>query len=195
MLAINTGLYSVGLFGFSLQVGLERDQGLLRRIRCSPTPIGWMLGSEMLVQFITFILQSTLVLLIVFVGFGVSTEGEQLGLLIPLVLLSGAMSLAIGLFLVAVVQSFRILTALSRFLLLALLFVQGIFVKLSVWPHALRLLAQWSPADVSLRLFYATMPNTHWGVTQWHLIVAAVLYVIVLTGLGGLLFRNANAMR
>ncbi len=135
------------------------------------------------------------VLIITFIAFHVPVRDEKAGVFIPIALASDAMGLAIGLFLVGIVRSFKTLTALARFMLLALLLVQGIFVKLAVWPHPLRIVARWSPADVSLRLLYATLSRNRWTTTQWHLLMAEAIYIAVLGGLGGVLFRNVSPSR
>ncbi|MCY0897315.1 MAG: ABC transporter permease [Firmicutes bacterium] len=191
MVALNTGLYTLGIFGLALQLGYERHQGFLRRMRCTPTPLGWVLVSEMLGQYLTLFMQSALVILMAVVGFQVPLSDMNLPVLAAVIAMAGTMSFGIGIMLAGLMPDFRTLTAFARFLLLALLFVQGIFVKLSRWPQALRTMARWSPADVSLRLLTLTTESPfRWGSHEWHLVMALIGYLVVFVGIGFTLFRD-----
>lgn len=186
-LALNTGIYALGLFGYAMQLGQNREKGIFRRLRCTPTYPGWFLASEGIVQLGSVLIQAVLVIGVVALGFRASFEGIQIGWAALSIVLSGFVSLTIGQALVAFVLDLRSLTALSRFLLFTLLFVQGIFLKVTAWPKILQHVARWTPVDLTLRLLDHAILFDTWTRTQDHELLALAAYAVIL-GMAGLVF-------
>jgi hypothetical protein len=181
-IALNTGVFSQGLFGYAVELAHDRDLGVYRRLRCSPIDSWEILVSQLVVQWLGLLLQTCLVIVVVTVGYHASWSSVRGGLAILTLFVTGNVSLFFGQWLCSIMRNARTVTASARLLLLGLVFAEGFFLKLSQWPPILRHFADVMPVHLSLQVFQAVVGALRWNAGDWHDLLGLVAYLVFFGG-------------
>ena len=188
-IALNTGLFSQGLFGYAVDLAHDRDLGVYRRLLCSPVTSGQILLAQLVVQWIGIVMQTAVVVALVTVGYHASWATIHAGLGLLVLFVTGNVTLFLGQWLCTIIRSVRTLTAVARLLLLGLLFAEGFFLRLSQWPTLFRHLADVLPVHLSVTVFEASIGSAGWAASDWHDLLGLVAYVVVFAGISLKFFR------
>ncbi len=134
------GIIGPGLFGFGVSLAIERDGGLLTLKRALPMPPGAYLLGKMVMAMVAATIVTVLLLLIgVFLAHVVLSGGQMLALL-----LTGMFGVlpfcALGMFVGTLIKG-QGAPGLLNLVYLPMAFLSGLWLPLSMLPHALQRLA------------------------------------------------------
>ena len=178
MMAIGTVALPIHLTGY-------RDSGILRRLRASSISIWSILGSQLVVSFITAIVGSLLILV-----FGILVYSPNLpqspGLLIPAFILGTLCFTALGFFLGAVLPSTRSAQGLGLILFFVMMILGGAGPPPEVLTGVMDTIGKITPLRHVIIMLQDPSLGFGWN-RDASLIVAGV--TVVLTGLAYRFFR------
>ena len=139
----------LGLVGLSMPLAGYREQGILRRMSCTPAPPSWMLGAQLVIN-----LAAALVgLVIVNVGiraFGVGGPKQVGGYALALILCAAAL-FAIGLWIASFARSANVANAIGQILFYPMMFFAGLYFPREMMPGALRHISDWTPLGAAVK--------------------------------------------
>lgn len=188
-IALNTGLFSQGLFGYAVDLAHDRDLGVYRRLLCSPVSTWEILLSQLIVQWGGIVLQTTVVILAITEFYHASWVGIHVGLGLLVLFVTGNVTLFLGQWLCTMIRTAKTVTAVARLLLLGLLFSEGFFLKMSQWPTFFRHLADMMPVHLSVTMFDAVANASRWGMNDWRDLLGLLAYTVVFAGISLKFFR------
>lgn len=143
----------LGLVGLSMPLAGYREQGVLRRMSCTPAPPSWVLGAELLVN----LAMAVIALVIVGVGiraFGVGGPKDVGGYALALVLCVAEI-FAIGLWIAAIARSANVANAIGQVLFYPMMFFAGLYFPREMMPGVLRHISDWTPLGAAVKALQA----------------------------------------
>ena len=138
----------LGLVGVSIPLAGYREQGVLRRMSCTPAPPSWMLGAQLIINLGV----ALLALLVVNLGikaFGVSGP-KQVGGYVLATILCVAAIFAIGLWIAAIARSANVANAIGQVLFYPMMFFAGLYFPREMMPGVLRHVSDWTPLGAAV---------------------------------------------
>jgi ABC-2 type transport system permease protein len=180
------GIMGPGLFGFGVSLAIERDGGLLTLKRALPMPPGaYLLGKMVMAMIAATVVMALLLLIGIFLAHVSLSWGQMLGLLA-----TGAFGVlpfcALGMFVGTLLKG-QGAPGLLNLVYLPMAFLSGLWLPLSVLPHALQRIAPIWPSYHLNQLTQAAVGLNH----------APLLgHVLVLAGFaGGFLWLASRRLR
>lgn len=191
--AVTTGIFALGLFGYATVLAGYRDRGVFQRLRCTPTPHWQLLAARMIAQLIAVAVQAVLVYAAMTIVYGAVPSAAHTALSAAAVLLGGLAALALGQAIVALVASTAAVTAMSRLLLIPLFVLEGVFVRTSTWPQWLQQTSNWTPVRIVTRLLEDALVQGSWNGGDLRYLVGLLAWIILLAYIGLGRFRWDSA--
>ncbi len=188
-LAITTGAFALGLFGYGSTLANHRDRGIFQRLRCAPVPSWQLLGARSVVQLLGVVVQSLAVFMVARVAYGVAPGGKGALLASVVIVASGIAALAIGQVVVALSRSASTATAVSRLLLVVLFLLEGVFVATQSWPVWLQQVADGTPVRLSLNLLTDALVHQRWDPSDLRDLSGLLVWTAILGYIGVTRFR------
>jgi ABC-2 type transport system permease protein len=182
-LAITYGIASTSIMGYSLAVARDREKGVFQRLRVTPAPTWAIMISRLIVQVLANLIIALVVVILGARIHHLSLSLSQYGLVLLISILGGAMFLAIGQALVALVKSSETVTSTARLLYIALIFL-GLFGQSGSLGHDWDLVAKWSPVGTVMTLFAGVLKLSAWNAHDFETLLAALGYVVVFSVVG-----------
>jgi ABC-2 type transport system permease protein len=180
---------SQGIMGNSQGMATMREQGILRRVRCTTLPIWTFLLSRMVVE-VAITLTGCLLIVAIAVGiFGVHLSLSTLPAALGILLLAIALFIAIGQLIAALARKPETARAAAQAINLPLMFVGGIFLQPELFPKPLAMVAQWTPAAVVADLLRPALLLGNLGGRPWADFAVLVGYLAVTLALAARFFR------
>jgi ABC-2 type transport system permease protein len=180
---IAIGLPAIGLMGYSLIVARDRERGVFQRIRTTPTATWVIMSSRILVQIAIMVFVTALVIIAAYSIAGIQTSIGSALLAMVAVILCGAVFLALGQLIVALVTSSETVNAATRFIYTAIIFV-GVFGAAAKSSNPWHNIAEWSPMGVTKTIIaQALSPHT----PESHVLLSALValgYTLVFATIG-----------
>lgn len=128
-------LMTSGIYGVSGTFVYYRQNGVLRRLKATPMPLGSFVSTRVLVHLVTALIQAGLVLLVGVVLFGVQVaSGPTLAKVAVLSLIGSGAFVTIGFFIAAVSKNVEIAAALGQVIGTPMMFLSGIFFPMDNAP-------------------------------------------------------------
>lgn len=187
-LALTLGLLTSCMLGYSLTLARDREVGVLQRLRVSPAPTWTIMTSRLVVQVVSSLVASLIVVIVGVVLHGLALDVGQYLLVLVIAALGAAMFLAIAQAIVALVPSPTAINAIGRILFIILVLL-GILGLTGVLGDTLQSIAGWSPVGALITLFADVLDATAWSAQDWYSLLACAGYVIVFTFIGIRWFR------
>ncbi|RJQ31141.1 MAG: ABC transporter permease [Actinobacteria bacterium] len=130
---IGMSIMSTGIFGLSTVMVSYREQGILRRLKITPLPLSYFIGSQVVVSVIRALIQTVVLILFAKVCFGVQIIGNLFYLAVT-VMVGAICFITIG-FLVASFSN-RVETAdtIGNIITMPMMFLSGIFFPIENAP-------------------------------------------------------------
>ncbi len=181
--SITIGLIAVGLMGYANTTATAREKGIFQRLRVTPAGTFEIMGSRIAVQ----LLQMGIMTVILFVAaylvdhIVLSVGGYIAGFLVSL--LCGAVFLALGLALVALIRNAETVSSVSRFAYIALVVI-GAIGELGVLGTVAKDIVLWSPYGSVKVLMLAAMQPAAWNLTATFALAASLAYCVIFAGIG-----------
>lgn len=187
--AMTTGIFALGLFGYATALANHRDRGVFQRLRCSPAPSWQLLASRLLVQVFGMLAQALVVFGVAGFVYGVTPGWASACLATVAVLVAGLAALAIAQVVVALARSAGSVTGASRVLLLTFFLLEGTFVSTRSWPPWLLRAANWTPVRMALNLMTDALVRQRWDAMDARYLLGMGVWTAVLAGIGLTRFR------
>jgi ABC-2 type transport system permease protein len=157
---IGYGVASTAFAGLAITMVIRRETGVLKRIRSTPLPPATYLVAVLVSTFVTFVIETALIILIGRALFDVAVPDRLFSLLAVLVL--GALTFAsLGLALTGVVRSAEGSSAVVNFVYLPMAIVSGTFFSTGSYPQFLRAIADVLPLTYFTKLTRDVMIRNH----------------------------------
>jgi len=187
-LAITLGLLASCLLGYSLGLARDREIGVLQRLRVTPAPTWTIMTSRIVVQIVTNLISSLIVLIVGVILHGLTPSFGQYVLVLVVAVLGAAVFLSIGQALVGLVPSTGAINAIGRILFILLVLV-GILGGTGVLGDVIKSIAGWTPVGALMTLFSDVLNGTGWSDQDLYALLASLGYVIVFAFIGIRWFR------
>ncbi|HEV8666342.1 MAG TPA: ABC transporter permease, partial [Candidatus Paceibacterota bacterium] len=147
-ICISVGLPAMGLMGYALSLGRDREKGIFQRLRAAPIPTWVIMGSRILVQVSLIVLMA-----LVTCAFAYEIDHISIGFVsILLIILSAALGglsfLALGQLIVAFIKSSDAINATTR-LVYSAVAVVGAIGQLGVFGVSVQKIVEYSPLGTS----------------------------------------------
>ena len=187
-LALTLGLLTSSLFGYTLTLAHDREVGVLQRLRVTPAPNWMIMTSRLVVQVVTNLIASVVVVIVGAIAHGLTLNVGQYALVIAVAVLGAAMFLAIGQALVGLVQSTSAINAISR-LLMILLLLLGLLGGTGILGDTMKTIADWSPVGALMTLFSDVLNHSPWKGQDTNSLLACIGYSFAFAFIGIRWFR------
>lgn len=139
---------SQGIQGYAPVMVSLREQGILRRVRCTPLPTWMFLVSRLLVEVVSTLIGCLAIIIVAMALFGVRLSWRTVPAALGLMLLSIALFTSFGQLIAALARKQETARAMAQVLAFPLMFVGGLFLQPDLFPKPLATVAQWTPAAV-----------------------------------------------
>jgi ABC-2 type transport system permease protein len=174
-LALTVGLVSSSLIGYSGMLARDRELGVFQRLRVTPAPTWAIMASRLLVQLIVDLVMAVVVLVAGSIIHATVFTAQGYLLAVAVSLAGGAMFLALGQALVALVPSAAAVNAVGRivfvvFLLLGLLGATGIL------GSTVQGISDWTPVGALINLYTGVLQPAAWDWTNTSGLLATLAY-------------------
>ena len=187
-LAVTLGLITSCLLGYSLTLAHDRETGVLQRLRVTPAPTWMIMTSRLVVQVVTNLVASVIVLIVGSILHGLSLTVGQYALVIAIAVLGACVFLALGQALVGLVKSTSAINALGRILFIVLVLL-GLLGATGVLGDTIKAIAEWSPVGALMALFSDVLnPGAGTGLDAYW-VLACFGYIVVFAFVGIRWFR------
>jgi ABC-2 type transport system permease protein len=187
-LALTLALLTSSLLGYSLSLAHDRDTGVLQRLRVTPAPTWMIMTSRLCIQIAANLIVSIAVVIVGAILHGLAISAAQYALVLAVAILGGAMFLAIGQALVALVKSTNAVSAIGRLLFIFLMLL-GITGTTGILGDTLKAIADWSPAGALMTLFADVLNQAALSAQDAYSLLACAGYIVLFAFIGIRWFR------
>ncbi len=187
-LALTLGLLTSCLLGYTLTLAHDRDIGVLQRLRVTPAPNWMIITSRLIVQVVTNLIASIIVVVVGAIIHGLTLNAGQYLLVIAVAILGAAVFLAIGQALVGLIRSTNAISAIGRLLMIALLLL-GLLGGTGILGDTIKAISDWSPVGGLMTLFSDVLNQSAWSGPDTGSLLVCVAYVVVFAFIGIRWFR------
>jgi ABC-2 type transport system permease protein len=142
---IATNLLAFGLISSSSLITEMRNKGVLRRLQASPVPAWQLLGAYVLVNVLTCLLQSTLIVTVAVTVYGLRLPLANLALAVPMVVLAVLVTIAIGQAVSSTVTSAGAALAIGQILYFGQMFITDLVMPIELMPEWIQKVGPWLP--------------------------------------------------
>ena len=157
---IGYGVASTAFAGLAITMVIRRESGVLKRVRSTPLPPPTYLVAVLVSTFISFLIQSVLILVIGRVLFHVAFP-DRLGSLLLALIVGAAAFAAMGLGLTGAVRSAEGSSAVVNFIYLPMAIISGTFFSPQHYPGFLKAIADVLPLTYFTKLTRNVMVHGH----------------------------------
>jgi ABC-2 type transport system permease protein len=170
---IGYGVASTAFAGLAITMVIRRESGVLKRVRSTPLPPPTYLVAVLVSTFISFLIQSVLILVIGRVLFHVGFP-HRLGSLLLALIIGACAFAAMGLGLTGAVRSAEGSSAVVNFIYLPMAIISGTFFSPQHYPGFLKAIADVLPLTYFTKLTRNVMVHGHhlWSETGALAVVA-----------------------
>lgn len=139
----------LALVGVSVSLSGYREQGILRRMSCTPAPPSWMLGAQLVLNLGI----AAVALVVINAGiraFGVGGPKQVGGYVLALVLCTAAL-VAMGLWIASIARGANAANAIGQLLFYPMMFFAGLYFPRELMPGVLRHISDWTPLGAGVQ--------------------------------------------
>lgn len=141
---IAMSVMQTGIFGVTFALIQYRNQGVLRRLRAAPIKPHHFLTGQVLTRLIASMLQVVVLLGASVLIFDINVEGN-IGILLLLAVLGGALFLCVGFTISGYAKSEEVAAPLTNIVALPMMFLSGVFFPIDALPGTVEAIAQYLP--------------------------------------------------
>ncbi len=139
------GVISATLLNIAISVSLQREQGILKRLRGTPLPTGVFVGGRAASSIINAYLIAAVIMVVGWIVYGVEISGTRLVGAMIVCGVSGAAYCCLGFALTALIPNEDAAPAVTNAIVLPLYFISGIFFPVDDAPQWLQTVADIFP--------------------------------------------------
>jgi ABC-2 type transport system permease protein len=181
--ALTLGIALIAILGYTASVARDRELGVLQRLRVTPAPTWTIMVSRLVVQIVSMLAMSVVVLVAAAVVEKVSLDPAAYLLTLLAVIFSSAVFLGVGQALVGLIKSADTVNAVGRLSFLPLVAL-GLFAHSAIFGTTFETIARWSPGGAVATLLAGAMQPAAWSGDTWWAFLASVCYAFVFAGIG-----------
>lgn len=179
-ICISVGLPAMGLMGYALSLGRDREKGIFQRLRAAPIPTWVIMSSRLFVQVCMILIMALVTCAFAYAVDHIAIGFVSLLLILVASALGGLSFLALGQLIVAFIKSSDAINATTRLIYTAIAVVGGIS-QLGVFGPTLEKIVTYSPLGTTRTMLAAAM-------TPATFISEPVLVAAALTAAYGIFF-------
>jgi ABC-2 type transport system permease protein len=168
-----------------------RENGVLRRLQATPMPAGQIVGAYLLVNVVTVLLQSLLIIAVAVLLFDATVSAAGLLLTLPMLLVGIITFVALGQIVSGVAQTAGVAVMVGQLAYFALLFVTDMILPLEALPAWLQRVAVWLPSYAVVQLVRTPLMLGEIDPALGRNLLLAAVYIVVAGVLAARLFRWA----
>ncbi len=154
-------LMSNGIIGNASAMAVWRERGILRRLQTTPLPIWQMLLSRIIVQAFIMVLQAFILIGLSIVVFQASFDTIGLLEVVPVIIVTAIVCMAIGQMLAALVSKPETVQILTQVIYFPLLFLGGLFIPLDQLPQGIQVVGKYLPSAMMGDLIRAPLLSSY----------------------------------
>ncbi|RJP34886.1 MAG: ABC transporter permease [Actinobacteria bacterium] len=133
-----------GIMGFSEEVAVRREKGILRRVKVSPISLPTFLAAGMTMVVITALIQAVILLLVGSLVFKIKINGNYFYM--ALVVILGALSfVALGFMISSLTKNSKSAMLAGNAVAMPMMFLSGVFFSIAWVPAAIAVIARMLP--------------------------------------------------
>jgi ABC-2 type transport system permease protein len=173
---------STGIMGYSINMAHLREQGALRRVRCTPLPAWQFFAGRMAAQLAINALATVAMVAAGMAVFGVQLTWSTAPLGAGVILLAILLFTGMGQLIASVVVKPETVQATAQLIYFPLMFLSGLFVQPAIFPQGLQDVARWLPGAVAVGLARAALLQGSMGahpVLELSVLLGYVVAVLV----------------
>jgi ABC-2 type transport system permease protein len=184
-------ILAFGLLGSGTMMVHMRENGILRRLQASPVPAGQLVGSYLVVNVLTAVLQSAII-----VGFSTLVFKTPLTLggvarAFPMVVFGILTFVALGQVVSGVAPSAGVAVAVGQILNFSQMFITDMIMPMSFMPGWIQKAAPYLPAYAVVQLVRPPLVDGSLSPDLWSNLLVAAAYAVVAGVAAAWLFRWA----
>jgi ABC-2 type transport system permease protein len=188
-ICIAVGLPAMGLMGYALALGRDREKGIFQRLRAAPIPTWVIMSSRLLVQLCMIVAMALVTCAFAYEVDHITISLLSLLLIVLSAILGGAAFLALGQVIVAFIKTSDAINATTRLIYTALAVV-GAIGQIGIFGTVVQKIITYSPLGTTKTMLAAVMTPASF-ITEPVLLAAAITlgYGVVFAFLGITYFR------
>jgi len=133
-----------GIMGFSEEVAVRREKGILRRVKVSPISLPTFLGAGMTMVVIVSLVQAVILLILGALVFSIRINGNYIYMAVVVII--GALSfVALGFMISSLAKNSKSATLAANAVAMPMMFLSGVFFSIEWVPAALGVIARMLP--------------------------------------------------
>jgi ABC-2 type transport system permease protein len=133
-----------GIMGYSDEVAVRREKGILRRVKVSPISLPTFLGAGMTIVVIVALIQAVILLILGVLVFSIKINGNYFYMAVVVII--GAMSfVALGFMISSLAKNSKSATLAANAVAMPMMFLSGIFFSIEWVPAAIGVIARMMP--------------------------------------------------
>jgi len=187
-MVIVLGILGNGLFGAGMRAVQEREENILRRYKVTPITPPPLLAASMVTGVVLFVPSIVIILWLAHQFYGMAVPPRLLSLLV-FVCLAAIAFRSLGLIIAAVVNTTQESNDLIQPIYMAMLFLSGATIPLSLMPHWLQNVTQFVPATYLMTGIGGILLRGETLAANWPSLAALVVTTFVGTFIATKLFR------
>ncbi len=177
-----------GIMGFSEEVAVRREKGILRRVKVSPVSLPVFLAAGMTMVVITALIQAVILLVVGSLVFSIRINGNYLYMAVVVVI--GTLSfVALGFMISSLARNSKSATLAGNAVAMPMMFLSGVFFSIAWVPAALGVIARMLPLYYLGDGLREVMINSASLVDIWVDLVVLVAFGLVCFGVAVKFFR------
>jgi ABC-2 type transport system permease protein len=142
---VATNILAFGLISSSALVTEMRTKGVLRRLQASPVPTGHLLGAYLLVNVLSCLLQTALIVLVAVVVYGLRLPALNAALAVPWVVVAVLISVMIGQAVSSTVGTAGAAVVVGQVLYFGQMFIADLIMPIEFMPEWVQKVGPWLP--------------------------------------------------
>lgn len=180
---------STGIMSYSINLANLRDQGALRRVRCTPLPAWQFFAGRIASQIAINAVASVVMVAAAMLVFGVQLTWSTVPLGAGIILLAILLFTGVGQLIASVVVKPETVQSTAQLIYFPLMFLSGLFIQPGIFPQALQDIARWVPGSIAVGLARAAMLQGSLGAHPELELSVLLGYVVVVFVAGSRLFK------
>jgi len=133
-----------GIMGYSDEVAVRREKGILRRVKVSPISLPTFLGAGMTIVVIVALIQAVILLILGALVFSIKINGNYFYMAVVVII--GAVSfVSLGFMIASLAKNSKSATLAANAVAMPMMFLSGVFFSIEWVPAALGVIARMMP--------------------------------------------------
>lgn len=187
-ISITIGLTAIGIMGYANSIARDRDKGIFQRLRVTPVPTWFIMGSRLTVQLAMILILTAFVFIMgsSYDKINLSPAGYILTFITALI--GGAVYLGLGQMITGLIKNAETVNSTTRMVYSAFI-LAGMFGEMGLFGKEFQQVIRWSPFGTVKTILLTSMQPATWDSTASLALLVTILYALIFSFLGIKWFR------